>query len=248
MRLQFDVEWRITLATLVLLPILVSLGFWQLQRAEEKQRLEAEWAQRQSAAPVALETLAGQDPEQLAYRGVRLNGEFLPDRYLLLDNRVREGRFGYEVLGIMALESGGIAVVNRGWLAGDPARRALPEVAWPRGRVSLTGHLYRSPGEPYLLGEQDLSGDWPLVIQALEIDAVAARLVQEFPGGMFPLEVRLGPGQPGALLADWQLVNASPQKHQAYAVQWFSMAVVLVLFWLLRNSNLWSVIRNRRTP
>lgn len=247
MRLRFDVEWRITLATAVLFPLLISLGFWQLERAGEKQQLEAEWSQRQSAAPAALSTLRDRDADELVYRGVRLRGEFLEGSYLLLDNRVRQGRFGYEVVGVMALEDGGLALVNRGWLAGDPARRELPDVAWPAGTVTLSGHLYRSPGEPYLLGEQDFSGDWPLVVQALDIDAIAARLRAEYAAELFPLEVRMAAAQPGALLTDWQVVNASPAKHRAYAVQWFSMAAVLLLFWLLRNSNLWSLIRKRRT-
>lgn len=247
MRLQFDLEWRITLATLVLLPILVNLGFWQLQRAEDKARLQSEWAERQSAAPVPLTVLADQAPEQWVYRGVRLTGEFLIDRYLLLDNRVRQGRFGYEVVGLLALKQGGVALVNRGWLPGDPARRELPVIDWPRGEVSLIGHLYRSPGEPYLLGKQDFFGRWPLVVQALQVGPLAERLRTEFPGGLFPLEVRLKAGEPGALFVDWQIVNVSPEKHQAYAVQWFTMATFLVLLWWLRNSNLWSLIRNRRT-
>ena len=60
-----------------------------------------------------------------------LRGTFVPGALLLLDNRTREGRFGYEALGVVALASGGYALANRGWVAGDPARRALPEVARP---------------------------------------------------------------------------------------------------------------------
>lgn len=246
MRLQFDVEWRITLATLVLLPILTGLGFWQLQRAEEKSQLEQEWEQRQAAAPVPLEALRGLPGEQLVYRGVQLDGEFLADRYLLLDNRTRQGRFGYEVVGILALAEGGLALVNRGWIPGDASRQTLPDVVWPSGRVQVRGYLYRPPGDPFLLGEQDFGGSWPLRLQALDMTAVATRLAAEELGEMFPMEVRLQAGQPGALVTDWQLINASPAKHQGYAVQWFSMAAFLLFFWLLRNTNLWSLIRERR--
>ena len=47
---------------------------------------------------------------------------------------------------------------------------------------------------------------------------------------------------------DWQIVNVSPEKHTGYAVQWFVMAVVLGIFYILRSSNLWQlVVGIRRT-
>ena len=55
--------------------------------------------------------------------------------------------------------------------------------------------------------------------------------------------------QPGALAVDWQVVNVSPEKHGAYAVQWFTMAAVLLMFYVLRSSNMWQLLRapeNRR--
>jgi cytochrome oxidase assembly protein ShyY1 len=54
--------------------------------------------------------------------------------------------------------------------------------------------------------------------------------------------VRSNSGEPGALDADWKIVNVSPQKHQAYAVQWFAMAFALLVFYTLRSSNVWQVI------
>ena len=56
-RLSFDPEWRTTLFTLVLVPLMTWLGFWQLQRAEEKTVMAASWEQRQSQPPVPLEQL-----------------------------------------------------------------------------------------------------------------------------------------------------------------------------------------------
>jgi len=37
-------------------------------------------------------------------------------------------------------------------------------------------------------------------------------------------------------------VNMSPQMHQGYAVQWFAMAAVLLVFYLLRSSNVWQLV------
>lgn len=245
--LQLDFEWRITLATVLLVPTLVALGFWQLERADEKADLEARWSARQSEAPVPLTALTGDAPEQLAYRRVVLRGEFLAGRYLLLDNRVQQGRFGNEVVGLLALAgSDQIVLVNRGWVPSDPARLVLPEVAEPDGPIELTGHIYVSPGKPYLLGEQQLAPPWPVRIQALDNEVLAPLVATVTDAALYPHPVRIDSGQPGALTVAWQLVNASPEKHQGYAFQWFTMAAVLAFFFLLRSSNLWQLLTRKR--
>ena len=66
--LSFDFEWRTTALTVVLLPVLVSLGFWQLERADEKTAIAAKNAQRTAAALVSLADLDDRSPEALAYR------------------------------------------------------------------------------------------------------------------------------------------------------------------------------------
>ena len=80
----------------------------------------------------------------------------------MLDNRIQGGRFGYEVVSLLALSSGeGVVLVNRGWIPGDPARLEMPDIPEVAGSVSLTGHVYVEPGKPYLLGAQQLEGPWP---------------------------------------------------------------------------------------
>ncbi|WP_016782735.1 SURF1 family protein, partial [Pseudomonas fragi] len=85
-----------TLTVLALLPLLLFLGFWQLGRAEQKRVLLDNYAERQMAAPVAVGQLHGlADP---AFRRVQLRGHFDGQHSLLLDNRVRDGQGGVELL------------------------------------------------------------------------------------------------------------------------------------------------------
>jgi cytochrome oxidase assembly protein ShyY1 len=238
--LRFDPEWRLTLFTLVLVPLMTGLGFWQLQRADEKAALAARWEARQRQDPVPLAELEVQDGDALPYRRVSLQGQF-SERYFLLDNSTRKGRFGYEVLSVFEGVSGAV-LVNRGWLAGDPARLSLPDVPPVAGEVTVTGHVYVAPGAPYLLAEQQLAAGWPKVIQAVEMDKLVAAVGSE----VFPYPIRQDSGQAGALATDWQVVNVSPEKHHAYAVQWFTMAAVLSVFYLMRCSNLWQLLTGRR--
>jgi cytochrome oxidase assembly protein ShyY1 len=152
----FDFEWRTTLFVLLLTPLMLSLGFWQLQRADEKAALAASFDARQLAGPRPLSTLWEAQGDELAYAPVAFEGRFLPTQYLLLDNRIQGGKFGYEVVGILVLEEGGSVLVNRGWIAGDASRQILPDVPVVHGKIEVRGHVYVSPGQPYLLGEQAL--------------------------------------------------------------------------------------------
>lgn len=244
--LRFDPEWRITLFTLVMLPLMILLGWWQLQRAGEKADLVAMWEQRQARHPAPLQDIRAQPRAWLAYRPVQMSGTFLPEAYFLLDNRIHAGRFGYEVLGILALDGeAGAVLVNRGWIAADPARLETPEIPQPAGRVSVTGHVYVAPGKPYLLAPQQLQPGWPKRIQAVEMEKLAAPVTALTSGGVFPYPVRIDARAPGALTVDWQVINVSPDKHRGYALQWFTMAAVLCVFYLLRCSNLWQWLTRR---
>ena len=242
-RLHLDMEWRTTVLTLVLLPVMLSLGLWQLERADEKAAIGAHWEQRKLQPPVALPQVEAKAVAELKYLPVMLRGQFLANQYFLVDNRIYRGKFGYEVLGILQLEETGQPVlVNRGWIAGDSSRQSLPEVEAVSGLVTLTGHVYVAPGAPYLLADIDLEPGWPKRIQAIEMEKLKPAVEEVAGAPLFPYSVRIDSDQPAALTVDWQIINVSPEKHTAYAVQWFTMALALFIFFVLRSSNLWQVL------
>jgi surfeit locus 1 family protein len=242
-------EWRTTLFVALLVPLMTGLGFWQLQRAEEKTALAASFEQKQVAPPAPLVSVWDVSASALAYLPVTFSGRFLAEEYFLLDNRIFKGRFGYEVLGVFELEgTDQLVLVNRGWLAADPARLVQPEVPPVVGTVTVSGQVYVAPGAPYLLAEQELSPGWPKLVQALEMDILVPPLQAISGRRVFSYPVRINADAPGALGVDWQVVNISPAKHRGYAVQWFCMAAVLLIFYVLRSCNIWQLLRpSRRT-
>ncbi|PLW70857.1 SURF1 family protein [Pseudohalioglobus lutimaris] len=243
-RLEFDFEWRITLFTLALLPLLISLGFWQLHRAEEKAALAMAFEQQQARPPAPLAEVWQADSVALAYLPVALSGRFRESEYFLLDNRMSQRRYGNEVLTVFELDGGGLALVNRGWVQADPSRQVAPSVPLVPGTVRITGHVYVTPGQPYLLADENLPVQWPKQIQAVEMDKIRSA-VETDDERLFPYPVRIDANQPGALAVDWQIINASPEKHHGYAVQWFAMAFALAVIYILRSSNLWQLIRGK---
>ncbi len=244
--LRFDADWRTTLFALVMVPVLAGLGFWQLSRADEKALLAAEFDRKRARQPATLAELAQAPAQELAYRPVRLSGRFRETEYFLQDNRLVQGRYGNEVIGVFELDDGGLALVNRGWIVADPARQSLPRAPAVPGPVTITGQVYVAPGAAYTLADEAYSGDWPIRVQALDIERAAAALSVPV-DALFAYPVRIDEGQAGALYVDWPVVNVSPAKHIGYAVQWFAMSAVLAVLYVLRSTNLLALWRGRHS-
>lgn len=241
MKLSLNLNSRVGWLTLLVLPVLISLGCWQLERAEEKRAIEDLLAQRQQQEAVAPEAL-NLDVD-LSFTPVILHGSFAEERQFLLDNRMHDGRLGYEVLTPFVTDKGSQLLVNRGWIQGSMNRTTLPQIPATGGQQVTQGFIYVSPGKPFLLKEQVLdTGTWPVVVQAIEIDKLSEALAQD----LFPHVVRLNEGAPSALATAWQSINQQPEKHIAYAVQWFAMAAALVLWFVFANTNARQFIQRHR--
>jgi len=218
-----------TLLMLVVLPVLCSLGFWQLDRMEEKQRILQQLDQQQKSLPVSLQELPEQ-PELLRGRRVELSGEFDNDRLILIDNRTMAGHVGYEVLALFKPSVGPRSVwINRGWVAAGETRQQLPRIAPVPGQVAVTGELYLPYGEPILLAANQAEGSgWPKVVQTAEWPMLSTLWGVE----LYPHQIRLLPEQPGMLRRPWLTVNVTPEKHLGYAVQWFALTMALLLLYI----------------
>lgn len=226
---QFRLDWKLTLLTALLLPLLLSLGFWQLRREDEKLALQEQYAARQRELPVALSAL---DPQaDLQYTQVEFSGEYDNTRHFLLDNRIHEGRPGYDLITPLVTAEDSVVFVNRGWLPQGATRAQLPVPPAVEGRVTLRGTVYVQVGTPFTLGAAESDTRWPRVIQSLEPQRMAQAAGYDA-GRLFPYSVRLAEGAPGALVRDWPVVSTSPEKHRGYAVQWFAMAAALVALYL----------------
>jgi cytochrome oxidase assembly protein ShyY1 len=217
---QWHFDWRLLVFSGVFLPLLVSLGVWQLNRAEEKQVLLEQWQQE-------AENLAWQDMvsgDLTSGRPVTLTGMY-GSRNWLLDNRTREGAPGYEVLTEFRPLEGPPVVINRGWVQAPRTRAELPDIATPEGIFTLEGRISDYPVPPVLVDQPAAEDQWPRRVQSLSEQA--ARLeIPELPDRIVRLS---GEGQPGAYRADWEPDLMGPQTHYGYATQWFALAVALTI-------------------
>ncbi|NIB39526.1 SURF1 family protein [Pseudomaricurvus alkylphenolicus] len=236
-QLRFTFNWKIVFLGLLLLPILLRLGYWQLQRAAEKQEILEILQQRRSQPAIELNQLSSSD--DLQHRTVIASGHFDAERYWLIDNRVFQGRVGYEVIAPFYLREGGTLLVNRGWIKAPQLRSELPELQFPSSNIALQGHLFRSSYNR-MINNETADSEWPIRLQQVELELMADQLGQ----AVLPWELRLFAEDSAALETDWKYVSTSPAKHHGYAVQWFAMASVLVLALFAANTNVISLLNN----
>jgi surfeit locus 1 family protein len=243
--LRWNIHKPATAFSLFGLALLLSLGLWQLRRADEKRVVQAAFDAQQSAAPIDLSQLTEQ-PAQ--YTRVHLRGRYDNSRSLFLDNRVLHGRFGYEVLTVFvpaanekSVANEKVILVNRGWIEGDPSRLQRPQIAAVEGEVDLVGAVYRDTARFHFVDNAHETS-WPKLIQHLKPDD----LQQQIGSPAYPFIVRLDESMPGAYRIEWQVVaeGFGPERHIGYAVTWFVLAFALVIVWLISNSNITELLRN----
>ena len=226
---MFRPGWKMTVVTALFAPLLFWLGTWQLEREQEKILLQQEYEAKQSATPVDADSIDWRRAD-LAFSNVQADGEFDNAHSFLLDNRVYEGKVGYELLSPFRTDSGLELLVNRGWVAQGATRAQLPAIRDIVGRVHIQGSVYVPLDKAFLLGEIEemVSSSGPWVLQDIDIERIAAKLETQ----LAPYTIRLAPGSTGLEQANWQTVNMLPQKHRAYAVQWFAMLLALIIMFV----------------
>lgn len=218
-----------SLAVALALPILLGLGVWQVKRGQEKARLLGEVAAAGDMVPIDLARLA-QINDIAEYRHVRVQGEFLIDRQGLLDNQVRDGQVGYDVLTPFRAQGvPGVILVDRGWLARGGRRSDVPTWQTPEGNVTLIGYLHQPADIPFVSGEvaESFRGLWV-------VPEISASLLGQYLGMPVQARVlRLAPESAHGFRRDWPIVVMSPQRHYGYAVQWFGLAGALLWIYVL---------------
>jgi surfeit locus 1 family protein len=233
-RLHLRAGFWPTLATFMLLPLMAWLGMWQLDRADQKQRLQAEYDNRQLEPAVRLLSVL-ENPESLRFRRVVARGQYEPKYQILIDNRVHQGQAGYYVLTPLRLENGSVRVlVNRGWVPVGRSRSELPIIDTPKDTVEVTGLATVPQTKGFHLGGARPPGaTWQPVWQYLDLQVY--RKDVSFP--VQPMVVLLDAENPnGGFVRQWARLDAGIATHQGYAFQWFSLAVALAGIYILLNT------------
>lgn len=220
------------MATVFLVFVFISLGKWQLRQADHKTEIIALYEKNKRQPALPLHEVLNLDAKK-NNRRVSLRGTPWPERQFLLDNKVFAGRVGFDVLTPFILENGsGVVLVDRGWQALGERRSDLPEVPIAPKMMSLQGRLMASEKGFALGGMDEGEQTWPRIIQYIDYEELSRLLAKP----LVPFVVRLDADQPGAYIERPRpVVSLMPDKHKAYAFQWFALAVAVFILFLALN-------------
>lgn len=226
--------WAIAL-TLAAAALFVRLGFWQLHRAAYKDDLLRRYAAAATAAPQDFAPIALQPPPD-AYPRVQVQGRYLTDRVYLIDNPKHDDRGGVEVYVPFRLQgSDRLLLADLGFLPGNGTDRTPPLPPLPQGVQHLRGLYLPPPGHGFEMGGNALARQtrWPKKTIYLDMGQVAADLGDKLYPRVLALDAE--PSSPYVRVHTLDFGDMPPMRHRAYAFQWFSFAIAVVVILLVSN-------------
>jgi surfeit locus 1 family protein len=209
--------------------ILVSLGVWQLHRLAWKEGLIADIEVRANAAPQPLPPITDWPklrPEDYEYRHVAVTGTFENSEEALVfrpSGGLASKQPGYQVLTPLRLKTGGIVIVNRGFVPLDRKEQSSRLAGLIEGETTVTG-LMRQPEARNFFTPAD--------------DPAAGLYFSRDPG-LIARHFGLANAAPFSIDADatpvpggWPKGGATERNlsnnHFSYALTWFGLALALI--------------------
>jgi surfeit locus 1 family protein len=222
-----------TVFVVVAVAVFVRLGFWQLDRLEQRRLLNAVGEQRIEAEPASLATLLAEaegDLESLEYRRVFVRGTYDLSGEVLIRSQVRLGQVGFHVITPLVADDGWAVLVNRGWVPlgmDSPPVDARPET----GRQRVEGWVRLTQTRP-TLGPEEAPGD-QVIFNRVDL----GRIGEQIGHNLAPVYiVAIGGNQDLPAPVDPpEFDDEGP--HLAYSIQWFGFAAVALVgfYFLLRR-------------
>ena len=216
-----------TLVAFVAVVIMLRLGFWQLERMEEKQQRLETLTEKLNSGNLSLVNLPD-ELELAADTPVEFSGLADLQRLIYLDNRIVEGSVGYEVL-VPVETNVGWVLVNYGWVQATNSRAKLPDIAIDARNNNFTGNVVVPSMNPMIKETATAMDGFPLLIQQIDIDTIS-----DITGIAFqPFVVALQQAPDSLFKNNWRPVVMPPEKHFGYALQWFGLAIAAIVIYFV---------------
>ena len=212
---------KILIFAIIFVPITISLGFWQLDRAQEKTEIIANYDELLTSEPINLNAKS----TYKNWQPVTTMGRF-KDTVIFEDNAILNGRAGFKIYHLFENGDGSYVFVHRGFIERNMIKNNLPQIDMPKGKQSLKGSVLIKQDNSFV---QDIEESDARIIQEFDIE----RLINKFPilkdrylhPFLFNLDIR----DKNKFLAIEKPVNMAASKHIGYAIQWFGLCLALII-------------------
>jgi surfeit locus 1 family protein len=219
--------WIATFATVLGIGATFALGVWQLGRAHQKEALAAAIASRKDLPALPQAAFLAADRRAVLYRPVVLNGRWVPEHTVFLDNRQMAGKVGFYVVTPLRLAGSDAAVlVQRGWAPRNfVSREQLPAIDTPAGEVEVRGRIAPPPAKLYQFGP---AGGGP-IRQNLDLPPFAAETRLK----LLEVSVQQTGAASQGLLREWpETGGRGPETNYGYAFQWWALCGLIAILYV----------------
>jgi len=210
---------------IVVFSCLVNLGNWQLKRATDKETILAQYNKMQASRAF---DWTHKDKPPVSFAKVAVHGQLLK-KLFFLDNQFYHHNLGYYLLVPVLLQDNSILMVDEGWLSANNNRHILPPVAVELQQV-WSGQVYYPKNSKVKLGQViDSRHGSSYVLESIDFAALEQILQRR----VHHWVLRMPAGANQQFVREWRIVNMPPNRHRAYALQWFAMAGIIgiILLW-----------------
>jgi len=213
-----------TIAALLVVFVTVRLGFWQLDRAHQRDALEVRMLAVQNESPIVI---GGSviDTKRFSDHPAKVQGEWIKEKTLFLDNQVYQGQAGFQVLMPLRIMGSDLSVlVNRGWIRGTNDRSQLPKIITPKGIQVVEGIIHERTPRVGSVGKIAQNGVIWSQVEPYAYSVWADLRIQ-------PLILYQTSTAQDGLVRDWPHPGRGADRNRGYALQWFSLAAMTLVFW-----------------
>jgi surfeit locus 1 family protein len=231
--ISFNYKLLPTLIFIIFFTLFIKLGFWQLDRADQKKIINMAFAERQHQPPIQLNKETIQMPiKDIIWHHVTLSGEFLNEKNIILDNQIREEKAGFLIYTpFKILDSNGIILINRGWHPLTNSRKDIPDIPPIREMQIIEGEVSQMPSSGISLGKvlTEKLNDSSFRIQKMDYDILKSLISKD----LMSYEVKLKkPIFDKTYILDSGMPVPDSDKNYGYAFQWFAMAFTLFIIFI----------------
>ena len=212
---------KILILAIIFVPITISLGMWQIERANEKKLIIANYDKLLVSAPIAL-----QKNQMLNnWQPIETTGTY-EDTIVYEDNAINNGKAGFKVYHLFRNDDGTFIFIHRGFIERNLIKNNLPEVEIPAEKKSIYGTTLFKQNNAFVKNIEESDSR---IIQEFN----ASLLIDKYPmlkdkylhPFLFNLDLRdVNKYQPIE-----KPVNMTASKHIGYAIQWFGLCAALII-------------------
>jgi len=243
---EFNFTLIPTTAFIVAFICFIQLGFWQLERASEKNNINSNYTLRQDDALINLNnTNSINNKEALLWRRAEVDGSFLNKKNIILDNQIFNQIAGFNILTpFLIKDSNYVVLINRGWHPNLASRDLIPDIQNLEGIKALKGHIAKFPSSGISLGQDNIETLNASVFRMQRLDFDELKYFLTF--NLLPYMIYIDPLIDKGNYNTFKLPAPDSEKNYGYAFQWFAFAFTLLIIFIKIGIRRKNVIKSKK--